>query len=283
MVLVAPGNHLETSNYQQTFWWEKQEDALGYRLQIVSPKFDSISKFIIDTVVSQNKFVYTLDPGKYEWRVRAENGSSSTAFTSRKFTVYPSSLKDQSVQLVSPNADVYTTTADIKYSWLGLFGSTQYRLQVDQNNFADEQNLLINTTTNNLSFLQTLSKEGKYQFRVRAENATENSKWSSVRNFTYDVTGPEKVVLSSPANKQTVAKPVKLLWNKPADADRFEVYVYQSDSVTLFNNAYPQKLTTTEHIFTGGDAGQTLLWRVRAIDKAGNVGAYSDFRGFVIQ
>ncbi len=281
--LLAPANNLETNKYQLTFWWETQQDALGYRFQVVTTAFDHIEKLIVDTLVKTDKFTYTLDPGKYQWRVRAENGSSQTPYTTQGFTIYPSSLTDQAVQLTSPTNNLYSSTADIQLEWLSLFGATQYRLQVDHNNFINESNLDLNITTSNLSFLKTVTNEGSFQFRVRAENATENSKWSLVRNFYYDATPPAQVILTTPLNNQTVAKPVQLNWNAIADADKYELVIYKSDLTTFFNTSYPMLLSKNSYTFNAGDSGEVLGWKVRAIDKAGNKGSYSSIFSFTIQ
>ncbi|MGN8055109.1 hypothetical protein ACTJKN_02475 [Pedobacter sp. 22163] len=281
--LLAPANRLETNSYQQTFWWNPMADALYYRLQVVSPRFDSVSKVLLDTLINKDKFVYTLDPGKYEWRVRGENGSSASAYAQRSLVIYPSSLSDQELQLSLPSNGLSVSKPQVRYEWLKLFGATTYRLQVDRNNFLDEKSMDLNITTENLVFLQTLSAEGNYQFRVRAENATQNSKWSTIRTLTYDATGPERPVLSTPLNRQLVSRPVRLVWNKVADADKYELWVYKSDGDTPYNSSYPKILTATELSFDAGDPGEVVAWRVRAFDKAGNVGAYSELRTFTIQ
>ncbi|WP_443946631.1 hypothetical protein ACJVDH_05880 [Pedobacter sp. AW1-32] len=282
IAIIAPGDRLETSTYLQTFWWNKLDDALKYKLEVVSPSFDSVSIVALDTTVTTDKFAFTLDPGKYEWRVRAENGSSATAYVKRSFTIYPSALTDQIVTLKSPANGNYSASADWTFEWQRLFGATSYRLQIDNNNFLDEANLTINIATDNLSFIQKLTAEGTYQFRVRAENATETSKWSTVRSFTYDATPPAAVVLSLPTDQQSVAKPVRLLWNKVSDADRYELYIYKNDG-SVFNNTYPLSTTSLEASFSLGNSGETILWRVRAIDKGGNVGEFSPFRSFTLQ
>lgn len=282
IALLAPSDHIETTSYQQTFWWQTHEDALQYRLQIVSPSFDRIEKLLLDTVVKTDKFTHTLDPGQYQWRVRAENGSSQTPYATQSFTIFPASLKDQSVQLVAPANALYVVNADVKYDWLQLFGTTQYRLQVDKNNFADENNLTLNVLTENPTFTSTLPAEANYQWRVRAENATETSKWSAVRALTFDATPPAKVVLTAPANKQVVNKPVSLAWNAITDAQKYELIIYKSDG-TVYNSSYPQMVNTNAQTFSLGNSGETLTWKVRAIDKAGNKGDFSDTFTFTLQ
>lgn len=280
---IAPADGVETNSYQLTFWWDGHPDALRYRLQVVSPSFVAAEKMILDTLVKTDKFIYTLDPGDYQWRVRGENGSSHTAFVTRSFVVHPSSLTDQVLQLVLPGNQVYTNNATLVCQWLKLYGATGYRLQVDKNNFSDENNLGLNVVTDNLSYQHVFSQEGNYQLRVRAENATENSKWSTVRSISYDATPPIQVVLNTPANGQTIAKPFNLSWSSVTDAVQYELGLYKNDMVTPYSGAFPQLLNSNSFTLTVGESGETLAWRVRAVDRAGNKGAWSGFFTFIVQ
>lgn len=281
--LLAPANKIETNSYQQTFWWNPMADALAYRLQVVSPNFDSVSKVVVDTLIRSEKFVYTLDPGRYQWRVRGENGSSTSNYSDRFLKIFPSSLKDQILQITSPVNGIYTSNQSIKLEWLRLFGAQFYRVQLDNNNFQDENKMTLNITTDNFTYLHNILEEGTYQYRIRAENATENSKWSNVGSLTYDMTGPVAVVLRAPSEKQQVSQPVRLTWDKIADAVSYEVSVYKSDKQTLYHKNYPLRLSSTEHTFDLGKVGETIAWRVRAYDRTGNAGAYSEFSTFIIQ
>ncbi|KIO77968.1 hypothetical protein TH53_05885 [Pedobacter lusitanus] len=281
--LLGPGDKAESIIYDQTFWWETHDDALKYRLQIVTPKFDSVTKLIADTLMTGNKFPTSLEPGRYEWRVRPENGSSKGDYTTRSFVIYPSSIKEQSVQASLPAAGLITNAGSQRFEWLKLFGAQNYRLQVDNNNFADETKLILNTVTNNLNYIQQIPSDGTYQWRVRAEAGADNSKWSIVRTFIYDITPPAKVVLSAPGNNQTVTKPAKLVWNTFADADKYELKVCKGDTSTVFNNTFPMILTDGSYTLNEGESTMKIFWKVRAIDKAGNKGAYSDFFSFTIQ
>ena len=282
MVLLSPSNHLETSQYQQVFWWESMEDAIGYRLQVVTPNFDSSATLVLDTLVRLDKFVHTLDPGRYEWRVRAENGSSSSLYSTFKLTVHPSSLKGQAFQLNSPLTGMITNQATIGFKWPKLFGATTYRLQIDDRAFVDTTKIMLDLSLTDLSYSFKPLFEGSYQFRMRAENATENSKWSTVGTLVYDATGPEKVALELPVNQQTVSLPVSLKWASIRDANSYQLFVYKSDSVSLFSGDYPKILTSNTHSFPSGSSGDKLVWRVRATDRAGNYGSFSDYRSFFI-
>ena len=79
--LLAPANNYQTNRPETSFWFEPVEDALKYRLQVVSPSFDSIGQLVLDTLISNNRFTQSMEPGQYQWRVRAENGSSESPFS----------------------------------------------------------------------------------------------------------------------------------------------------------------------------------------------------------
>ncbi|MDN3588078.1 fibronectin type III domain-containing protein [Pedobacter aquatilis] len=282
ITLLAPADSLETSEYRQSFWWTGNADAIFYRLQVVKPSFDKAATLILDTVITQDKFIYTLEPGKYQWRVRAENGSSQSEYSVKSFEVFPSSLSAQTLQVLNPLNTLMTTNESVKYDWLRLFGSKHYRLQVDTASFLDTTKLVLDVLSENLSFTQTLKKEGRYEFRVRAENDAQRSRWSEVRYFVFDKTPPEQVILRYPANRQGLAKNIRLQWQDNADAEKYELAVYKSDSVTLFQS-FPQITGSNAASFNQGDAGEQIIWRVRALDRAGNKGAFSSFFSFTIQ
>jgi len=88
VVLLAPARGTESNDSILTFGWEEVEHALNYRLQVVSPRFDKAIKLHLDTLVETYNFTDTLSPGNYEWRVRAENGSSKTAYTRGTFVIH---------------------------------------------------------------------------------------------------------------------------------------------------------------------------------------------------
>jgi hypothetical protein len=87
IIITAPIDSLVTNNTTNTFAWEPLKGATKYNFQIVSPKFDSVISFIIDTTLTKNLFTYTLTSGKYQWRVKAMNEGSQTKYFTRTFTI----------------------------------------------------------------------------------------------------------------------------------------------------------------------------------------------------
>jgi hypothetical protein len=282
--LLAPGDQYTSKNYTINFWWDEIENASAYRLQIVTPNFDSIGALIADTLVQSNKFAFNLEPGSYQWRVRAENSGSQGIFSApRGFSVLFSSIKQQAVQLSAPSADALVNTPDITFQWGTVYGATQYRLEIDTNNFADTARLLYNKTFPVQEAKFSLPKDQQYQWRIRAENDTAQSKWSAVRVLRYDHTPPGQVTLIAPADAKVLPLPVSLQWNAVTGASRYKLYVLKSDSTSTYNPTFPMLLNTNSYNFNLGNSGDRIYWKVSALDAAGNEGQVSKLQSFVLQ
>lgn len=282
VTLLSPGNQAQIPTYTVTFLWEQLDDALEYRLQVASPDFDSVSLYHADTVVTAPKFTLSLEPGIYQWRVQARNGSSETMYTTRAFVIYESDLSKQVVVQTDPADQLLTANTALRFGWQTLFGATGYRLQIDTNNFTDPENLLYDGVLESTGHNFTIPKEQVYQWRVRAESDTSQSMWSTVRQFTYDRTPPAVPTMTAPGNNASVSSPVTLRWEAVSDAVKYQLYVYKSDSTTLYSSTYPLSLEGTSHNFTSSSIGERVIWRLRATDKAGNTSGYSSYRSFMI-
>jgi hypothetical protein len=280
----APADQYQSTSYTINFWWDPVDHALTYHLQVVTPNFAAPGSLVLDTVVTANKFAYNLNPGNYQWRVMAANGSSQTAYsTPKSFTVVSSSIKQQTIQLASPANNYITNQSSVTFQWGNLYGATQYRLEIDTNNFVTESMVVSNQVLTGQQGNFTFPKDQVYQWRVRAENDTAQSQWSAVNLITYDHTPPPAVNLIAPTNGQAVNSPVSLQWSAAPTAVKYKVYVLQSDSTSLFNQSFPVQVSTTSYSFTPGSSGNTIYWKVTALDAAGNESVASALRSFVLQ
>lgn len=280
----APSNQYQSTSYTVNFWWDEVSHALSYHLQVVAPNFASPGSLVLDTIIKKNTFSFTLSPGNYQWRVMAENGSSQTAYTTpRSFNVAATSIKQQSVQLSAPANDLITNQANASFQWSSLYGATQYRLEIDTNNFANEGAVVSNTVIPGGQMNFTFPKEQIYQWRVRAENDTAQSLWSSINLITYDHTPPAPVSLVSPTNGQTITLPANLQWTSTVSAVKYKVYVFKSDSISLYNQNFPVQVTNTNYSFNLGNSGDKVYWKITALDAAGNESQATVLRSFVLQ
>lgn len=280
----APSDQYLSTSYNINFWWDEVGNGLSYHLQVVTPNFASPGRLVLDTIIKKNKFSYTLSPGNYQWRVMAENGSSQTAFSApRNFTVAATSIKQQSVQLISPANNFITNQSAILFQWGSLYGASKYRFEIDTNSFVNESTVISNTVIPGQQINFTFPKDQVYAWRIRAENDTAQSQWSAINLVTYDHTPPAKVSLVAPANNLTVSLPVSLQWNVSVSAVKYKLYVFKSDSTTLYNQNFPILTNTASYSFNLGSSGNKVYWKVTALDAAGNESQASALRSFILQ
>lgn len=93
--LIAPADSVETTHATLTFVWEERDGATGYRLVVVSPSFDRMELYVLDTLVEGNQYAYTLEPGRYEWSVRPENSAYKGIYRWRVLTVLENAEEQQ--------------------------------------------------------------------------------------------------------------------------------------------------------------------------------------------
>lgn len=283
VTLLAPANGAEGRIYDQTFWWEEVDDAVKYRLQVVTPNFDQPLRLVLDTLIERNRFNHSFTPGNFQWRVRAENGSSKSTYTTASFTIHPGAIEEQQVQLSLPLNHTLTNQPNAVFKWLKLYGCDQYRIQLDTNNFVDENTLFLDKTISGLELPVTFTKDKVYQWRVKGSNGTNDSKWSVIQDVIFDKTPPGKVVLTAPLNNQSVAKPATLRWELLTGAKKYLLYIYKNESGNPYSSKYPLSLTTGSYVFSEGLSSEKVYWEVKAVDEVGNVGQVSELRSFLIQ
>ena len=267
------------ADYSQTFWWEKMDGATSYQMQIVSTDFESIQKLILDTTVKTTQFKYTLSPGQYEWRVRGVNGSYNSQYNGAKITIAVGDIKSQYVVLSTPSNNSYVNASPVSLTWISLYGALGYQIQVDKTN-TFTTGMLVNAKTPSTSYSFSLTDESIYYWRVRAYKGTDTSSWSSTNSFTYDVTPPNQVVLSAPANNLTDshASSGTLTWTSLGAGIKYVVYIQYGSASEVASSA----LKTNSYTYSG-TSGQIVKWRVVAYDLAGNAGTSSDQWQFKIQ
>jgi hypothetical protein len=280
--VIAPSNNVQTPYYNQVFWWDKLDGATQYRLQIVSPSFNNLQLLIIDSTTTSDKITYTLRPGTYQWRIRAENFSYQTEYVTRELIVDTSSLNLQYVSLLLPASSLSTRNPGIDFSWIPIFGASKYYIEIDDIN-GNFTNVVKKDSTSNSYYSYSLNTDGEYKWRVRATDGSVYTTWSDVRSIELDRVSPGQVSLSSPATAVTISTPYPFSWNPVSDAYSYRFYLYKSDSVTVYNTNYPLTVTSTQVSISDGVSHENLVWAVKAVDRAGNVGPLSLKRKFTIQ
>lgn len=277
VTLLSPQDNFQTTSNTVSFWWEELDGATSYRLQIVDSSFNAIISLIADTTVEGTQFTQNLQPGKYQWRIKAVNGSSQTVYTTpRNLRIdTTSNISSQNIVLISPSANFYSNTGSSTFKWSALANADDYRFQViNQGNSSTVVDVILLTD----SFTYSLA-EGTYTWQVRGQNAVSNTQYST-RTLTVDLSPPAVSSPVTPAHLDTVSNPVSFLWTRDASASGDSLYIYQDSLVSA--PVYAGFHTGTSHSFTG-IINQNYFWRIRTRDLAGNWSAYSTLRKFRIE
>lgn len=283
--ILAPSDNYETVTLTNTFLWDPVDDADGYRLQIAEPSFANMTKRLLDTLVENNSFQYTLDYGTYEWRVRPENSASQGDYVVRTITIKIDSLQDlaeQVVVLTFPTNNEPLNTMSITFTWDTITYADDYRFELATPDFSGTVLVSGEVLTNN-SYSYTFTDEGTYQWRVKAQNELTNSEYTTY-TFLIDTTAPAMPVISSPADEASLMdSTVTMSWTRPADTgsslfDSLFIYV---DSLEV-NTIKAVKTTSTGYTMDFY-RDSTYYWKVRTFDAAGNSGTYTSLYEFTVK
>jgi len=276
MVLVAPTNNAQFYSTGVSFTWDTVVDATEYQLQIATPNFANPLQIVLDTTIKETNFTQQLPIGNYEWRVRAKNSSYSTNYVSRLVSVVSAAdFQNNTVVLNTPVNNLITKTVLQNLSWQSIIGATGYQVLVfDANNTVISDQTI---TTTNLNYTFT---EGSFFWKVRANNGTQQTLYSS-RSVLVDTTIPNTPILSSPANASTSNnKSINFQWNRnpiTGSVEKDSIYIYTD--IALKNLKLKQ--VASSPFSTTLELG-TYFWCVKSFDQAGNLSPKSAVFSFLI-
>ncbi len=283
VVVLSPSDNLSTTSATINFYWEELEGARTYRLQIAKPSFDNMSSLLMDTSVTQTQFTYVFTPGTYQWRVRAENGSSETPFVTRTITIDSTTdLSTQQIILINPADNYATNTTSFTLNFFGLYNATQYRVAVKSYTTGFSGSLIVPEIVITDTFVTVSGlTEGYLDWGVKGESGVSSTPFTT-RSIYIDLTDPLAPTLNTPANAATISGPdFTLSWTNGSDSGSpltDSVYIYQNSTLSVLRKAYLSSIT----ILTDTIADGTYYWRIKAIDKAGNSGPFSTTRSFTV-
>lgn len=281
--LLAPGNNLTTIQLTQTFWWDWMEGAEAYNMQLVEGTFSSVTKFVLDTTINQNKFSVTLYPGSFQWRVRGENNGGVSDYSTFNFVI-DSTLNISSLQVVlsSPTDNFITNNDNVTFVWNSLLNADDYLVEVHQNTWTGS--VAFGPQITSSTTLSTILPEGTFVWGIQARNATSaTSTTFSTRTLTIDTTSPNVVTLILPADNAILSDVYNTYsWSQGANTGTAltdDIYFYSDlAATTLIKTAQAVGTSYQDSLGVG-----TYYWRVQSTDAATNVGPFSVVRKVVIQ
>ncbi len=278
ITVISPANNLLTTSNQITFWWEELSGAERYNVQVVKPNFASITQIIADTNITGLKYNLTLQPGVYQWRIKAMNAGGSTAYQTYNLTVdTTSNLSSLFVSTIEPANDFLTGNKRVNFSWNTLNAADNYQIVL----LNASNGVIKDTTTALITYTYTFAGQGTYSWRVRAMNDFSISQYNTPLTFTIDLTAPAAPVLISPFNGAVVSPTNNLSWNRVGAPDaKYDSVFVASDS--LFNNIISKTKTHLQSISINAltnppPATSTVYWwKLRSVDSVGNRSVYSN-------
>ena len=276
-----PVDSLVTPVATQSFWWEPVDGASHYLIQVVSPRFDSVFTAVVDEKVDTNKFETTLEPGAYQWRVKAKNSASESPWITHSLFIDSTvDLSAQSVVLIAPSQNDTSNTLTKTFTWQDLYNADTYFLEVWQ---PDLSGTLVDSRTTTSSQEQvTLNQEGSYLWRVKGENSFGSTGFSEREGYV-DTTLPGAPVLLTPLDNAIVQNGwVAFSWQRPVDngSSIRDSLVVASDSTFIqVQNSYLLTGTTKSDSLSTG----VYYWKVFSTDKAGNLSGASQVRKITMQ
>ena len=280
VTLLSPATGTTTEIASQTFWWEEVEGASDYRLQIVTPSFNSTEGIVLDTLVSTDKFTVTLYPAIYEWRVRAENSAWQTQWTKNQLQIYSSlDLTRQKVNLLLPG--LITNTNDLRFQWDGVSNAKSYSLVAYKDQW--DGTLAIAPIKVDTTFLENVLSDGKYVWGVKAVNSISETLYSQ-KSLIVDTTPPTMPELTSPAYNDTVTNTtISFTWSSSdltSGILQDSLKVFSDSTLTKIVKSVVADSKSAEISFTNHTF---YYWTVRSVDKAGNAGKTSNAFRFTIK
>lgn len=284
LILLAPADNLRTVFSTQTFWWEEFYGARTYTLQVVSPSFEAIEIVLADTILTKNKFSLNLFPGKFEWRVKAENGSYSGKYCLRTLQIDSTmDMKGQKVLLTAPGEDTFINTVSTMFKWQKLYNADTYSIEVHKTNWTGDQVFSSEDISYDTISVKTLS-EGVFQWGIKAVNRYSATDFTT-RKITIDRTFPSMPSLLEPKDKASLLHlPVNLTWNRVTDygSPITDSLLVSSDSLFATNKIIVSKLILDSKLDDAVQDTGTYFWKVKSVDAAGNQGQFTAKRKFIV-
>ncbi|TKG88109.1 hypothetical protein EYV94_27635 [Puteibacter caeruleilacunae] len=277
--LSSPVDDLETTDTKIKFVWDDVSDATAYTLQVVKPNAGN-NVMVEDTTIENTWFELDLSPGQYKWRVNAANSVSETSFSERSLQVKPKfDISKEAVTLSAPeNGTVYTASA-ISLAWEKLTHAHTYSVVIKKGDWTSTDEVYNDKTTQ--QSLDITLDDGDYSWGVAANDTIYKKSTSFVvRQLFVDSSAPDAPQLTTPASEASLQDPEVLFkWTSTEANASFELEV--STNADCSDPLFKKTVDATSSVITLTNDGK-YYWRVRAIDAAGNVGAFSSIRKFNI-
>ncbi|PKP11184.1 MAG: hypothetical protein CVU08_12785 [Bacteroidetes bacterium HGW-Bacteroidetes-3] len=267
------------------FSWQNLDGADGYRIQVINANHI----YEVDSLVSVSTLVYILNPGEYQWRIRAENFAYTSPYTFPvNFTIVISDdLSDQTVALHTPSDNFYTNNTNIIFTWNEIISADYYNIEIIKK-FNGQQTVFQQSaiTVTNLNIdPNTFDEDAEYIWKIKALNSISETTYSE-RSVFIDRVIPSQPLLVSPLDQETESTAINFNWTNGVDLGNVKSVITNKIDIATdidFNSIIHSANTTNNTYQFEFDTVGTYFWRIKAIDAATNESDYSNVRTVVVQ
>jgi len=278
IAINGPSNNVETTANLITFWWDALDGAEKYTLQVVKPDFAHMAQLVLDTSIATNKFKLSLQPGSYQWRIKATNAGYSTAFQTFNLKIdTTNNLGQQLVNLLNPINNFTTASRVITFQWSPVISAVKYELQINGGAVKDTS---ITGTSLTCTLSAAANATAAYTWNVKAINDISQTLYNpSPFIVVIDLKGPNTPGLTFPANAASVVDSLSLKWTRNSSDVAYDSVYVAGDS--LFSSVLNQQVSTQNSLrisslgLSPSPANTYYWWKVRSFDAVGNPSAYS--------
>ena len=300
----ARGNYLAIMR----LWWSLTDDisisrsdySTFHEYQVIMTSTGSIFKDLTDGRTNNDD--YSRSYSGYLWLVNDNENGNNKGYYDRVFVRKYASPEPKATigeeeiamptkpQLISPEENGSTNDTTPTFKWQPAMYADNHTLLVD--NQTDFSSPKINVTLGPDATSYTVPdsealSEGRWYWKVIASNMYGTNE-SDVRTFICDCTPPPAPYLESPENNNvTDNKNVTFSWYPVSDDTRnspdvsgIAYYEIQVSADRSFTNIVLDDTTTGTSITR--EVEGRLYWRVRAWDRAGNAGEFSEVRNITV-
>jgi len=267
--ILSPSDEATVDELPVTLSWIGVQDASHYRIQIFTPSIEKNERILIDSILTNEFYTDSLLTGELEWRVRAENSSYQSPYSSRKLKIVIPSITTDKIELLAPVEGVVQSDFETLFSWNSAPNAVNYRVQIGKPNFEELEELVLDSIVTNSSLTYKFEDAGRYQWRIRGENQEKFSTYTT-RNFTLEADTSlkdELVKLLAPQDNTTRTNgAVRFTWEAIEKADNYRIQVstpnFESPEQFILDTITDE--TDVDHFF---EDGKTYQWRVKALNE----------------
>jgi len=300
----AYGNYLAIMR----LWWsradyisvQRSDYSTFHEYQVIATSTGSTFKDLTDGRTNNDD--YSRSYSGYLWLVNDNENGNNKGYYDRVFVrKYASSEPTATVgeeevamptkpHLISPEENGSTNNATPTFKWQSAMYVDNYTLLVDNQSDFSSPKINVTLGPDATSYTVPTAKalsEGRWYWKVIASNMYGKNE-SDVRTFIYDRTPPAAPHLKSPEdNNVTDNKNVTFSWypvsddtSNSSDVSGIAYYQIQVSADRNFTNIVLDNTATGTSITR--EVEGRLYWRVRAWDKAGNAGDFSEIRNLTV-